>query len=365
MGRQKPCELLNGGVNIQTIFSKGYQMKHTLLAAALVLPIGFEALAQDVGLVERTIPVPHHSQDMEMSVMFPATGQDAIMFADNAVFYGTPVLKDAMPLAGQHPVVLMSHGWGGNYARMAWLSAALAERGAIVVAVNHPNSTTFDLDLDEAFNHWTRAEDLSAALDSVLKDPTFAPLIDETRIYAAGFSYGGWTALSLGGVRANRDGLFSYCEAAGPQSQFCAELTKSAHDPASIDEDKYNASYKDARVSRVAAIDPGLTWELTSGDVVDLDAPLLLIGLGEGDDRLAATDTSARGSNFEALVPQASVQDIAPAMHFTALGVCKPAGKAILLEEKDDPVCTDPEGTDRAQVLGAIIDSVADHFDLN
>jgi len=87
----------------------------------------------------------------------------------------------------------------------------------------HSNSKTFDIDFNTAFNHWTRAEDLSIALGFVLQDNAFAPFIDETPIYATGFSYGGWSALSLAEVRGNREGFFQYCAAAGVGSQFCAE----------------------------------------------------------------------------------------------------------------------------------------------
>lgn len=339
-------------------------MRHIFLALTLSLATAVPTLAQNMGLIERTIPAPHHDEDMQVSVMFPATGTQTTMYAENAVFYGTPVHADATPLVGQHPVVLLSHGWGGNAARMAWLSAGLVARGAIVVAVNHPNSTTFDLDFDTAFNHWTRAQDLTVALDHVMQDPVFADLIDDTRVYATGFSYGGWTALSLAGVRGRRDGFFDYCNAAGSGSQFCAELTAKGVDISTIDKAKYEASYKDPRISAVAAIDPGLTWGLAPEDVADVSAPLLLLGLGNAADRLRATDISALGSNFQALVPQADVLTIAPAMHFTALGLCKPAGEAILREERDDPVCTDPAGTDRAEVLDSIIDALAEHFGL-
>lgn len=339
-------------------------MKLTLPTLALILSASTEIAAQNIGLVELTIAAPHHDHDMQMAVMFPTVGQQHTLFAENAVFYGTAVAQNATPVPGRHPVVLLSHGWGGNYARMAWLGAGLVSKGAIVVAVNHPSSTTFDLNFDTAFNHWTRAQDLSTALDHVLQDPAFAPLIDTSRIYATGFSYGGWTALSLGGVRGNRDGFFNYCEAAGPGSQFCAELETNGVDINAIDQEKYEASYKDRRISGIAAIDPGLTWDIAPKDVQDVTAPLLLIGLGDGADRLNATDTSAFGSGFEALVPQATAMTIAPAMHFTALGLCKPAGEAILIEEQDDPVCTDPVGTDRVQVLDTIIDALADHFDL-
>lgn len=341
-------------------------MKLALVALALALTVltASETAAGEVGLVELSIAVPHHDRDLQMAVLFPSAGQNQSLFAENAVFHGTVVHRDAPPLPGKYPLVLLSHGWGSNYARLAWLAAGLAEKGAIVLAVNHPGSTTGDLDFDTAFHHWTRAKDLSVGLDHLLQDPGFAPHIDSSRIYAAGFSYGGWTALSLAGVQGNRNGFFDYCEAAGAGSQFCAKLTAVGVDITAIDQQKYEASYKDTRISGVAAIDPGLTWNLTPKDVRNVTAPLLLLGLGAGGDRLAATDTRATGSGFEEVVPQATVKVVAPATHFTALGLCKPAGETILIEEQDDPVCTDPVGTDRAHVLGVIVAALGDHFGL-
>lgn len=339
-------------------------MRDIFIVLTIAVLATTELTAQGVGISEFTIEAPHHAHDMQMAVIFPAGDGKEVMFADNAVFYGTSVLENATPAPGKFPVVLLSHGWGGNYSRMAWLSAKLVKRGAIVVAVNHPNSTTFDIEFETAFNHWTRAQDLSIALDYVLKDGVFASIIDETRVYATGFSYGGWTALSLAGVKGSRDGFLDYCIVAGPGSQFCAELADAGVDISAIEQSSYETSYKDSRVVAVAAIDPGLTWSLKREDVQDLEAPLLLVGLGGAGDRLHATDTSATGSNFEVLVPEASVKIFAPATHFTALGVCKPAGEAILKEENDDPVCTDPAGTNRTLILNLISEAVADHFEL-
>ena len=42
-------------------------------------------------------------------------------------------------------------------------------------------------------------------------------------------------------------------------------------------------------------------------------------------------------------------------MHFTALPLCKPMAEEILTQEEDDPVCTDPAGTDRAAVHRRIV----------
>ena len=97
----------------------------------------------------------------------------------------------------------------------------------------------------------------------------------------------------------------------------------------------------------------------------DLVKDVLLIGLGEGGDRLYATNFSASGSGFEQKVEGVKVKTIAPATHFSALLVCKPAGEAILAIEKDDPVCSDPKGTDRKTVHDTIIAEVAKHFSLD
>lgn len=110
----KPYLHVNGRRQHANRITERLSMRHTILALALTLSGGTEIAAQDMGLVEQMIAAPHHNQDMQMSVMFPATGQQQTMFAENAVFYGTPVLSDAEPMPGKHPVVLLSHGWGGT-----------------------------------------------------------------------------------------------------------------------------------------------------------------------------------------------------------------------------------------------------------
>ena len=340
-------------------------MKYLIAALAVMMSVPATLAADRVGMTAINIPAAHHHRPVKTLVFFPAEGGTESLLGGNPVFFGTMVHDQATPLPGKHPLILMSHGWGGNATRMAWLEAGLAAKGVIVVAVNHPNSAIGDIQYQSALNHWTRAQDLSAALDYVLKDSPLGSMIDPARIYAAGFSYGGWTALSMAGVRGRRAGFEAYCKAAGDGSDFCRMLRKQGVDITAIDGAKYEASYKDKRIAAAAAIEPGLTWDLTPSDVSGLDVPVLLIGLGQGKDRLEATDTSKTGNNFEALLPAARVEVIAPANHFTALGLCKPAGAALLAEENDDPVCTDPPGTDRKAVLDRIIELLAEHFKLN
>ncbi len=339
-----------------------------LIPLATALLISAAAFAETPGLMQRALPVPHAPGAIEAAIWYPAApGGAPITYAKNPVFVGVAAREDAPPLAGKHPLVLLSHGLGGNNRSMAWLAAGLAENGAIVVAVNHPGSTTSDFDIDRGLDHWTRVADLSAATDAVLADPKFGPLIDATRISAAGFSYGGWTAMSIGGLRGNLAAYAAHCDAVGDRSTHCNDLAKAGVTLASRDAAAWDADYRDPRISRVVSIDAGLTWGLTD-EVAALVTPTLLIGLGTGADRLFATDTTSSGSGFaprlQKAAPQTEVVEIAPASHFSAIGICTDIGPTIIKEEGEYPICTDPPGADRATVHDQIIARIATFLNL-
>ncbi len=336
------------------------------LLVALSFTFASPASADEApGFMEREIQAPHHGRTMQVAVWYPAGEGKTELFADNPVFHGGEVRRNAKPLSGKHPIVLLSHGMGGTYLSLNWLASGLAEKGAIVISVNHPNGWFKDRQVDKMFNHWTRVEDLQVALDNVLVDAELKDTVNRDRIYAAGFSFGGWTALSIGGATASPTGSLAYCKAAGDRSHNCTDLQTFGLSPANTGVPQWTASHKDARIKAVVALDPGLTWDMTANNVRNLEQKsLLVIGLGTGGDQHYATDTSAKGSNFDGLVPLSKKLVIAPATHFTAMPICKPEGEAILAEEKDDPVCTDPAGTDRQAKHEQIIAAMAQHFKL-
>ena len=82
----------------------------------------------------------------------------------------------------RHPVVLLSHGFGGSARMMAWFGLALAELGYVVIAVDHPGNNGVDPATPAgAVLWWDRADDLKAAFAAVLADP--ALVVDS--LYAA------------------------------------------------------------------------------------------------------------------------------------------------------------------------------------
>ncbi len=333
-------------------------MRVPSLLAALILVPSLAAQAGPAGYGTLSMPAPHHGRVLQGAIWYPASGPGReVLIAENPVFHGVTVSRNAPMADGQHPLVLLSHGLGGHVRSLAWLAAGLAERGAVVIAVNHPNSTWGDFDIEAMLDHWTRVQDLTLALDWALADPGVAPHVDSNRIMAAGFSYGGWTALSMGGLRGDPGGLASHCREYRTTSPLCQDLARAGIDLDALSVETWSASYADDRITHVAAIDPGLTWGLKADHVTGLVDRVTLVGLGSGDDRLVATDFDASG--FAELLPDAGILRLAPAFHFSALPLCKPMAAAILEEEGDDPVCTDPDGADRAALHAAMIDRLA------
>lgn len=330
--------------------------------AALIVSVT-SLLADPAGVRELSIDAPHHGRALTGAIYYPSTGGGALeIYAENPVFVGMPVLKNAEMATGKHPLVLMSHGMGGHIRSLGWLSTGLAEQGAIVIAVNHPNSTWRDSDLGEGLKHWTRTQDLKLALDTLLADPEMKAAIDINRIMAAGFSYGGWTALSLGGMRGNHAAYVSHCNEYGAKSSHCGDLMRGDVGLQDVSPIKWNADYSDSRISSVFAIDPGLIWGIGDEEISDLERNVSLVSLGQDESRLLATNFDLAG--LSSAIPQADVISIVPATHFSMLPVCNPHGAAILEEEGDDPVCTDPAGTDRAAVHGTVIAAIASKLGL-
>jgi len=179
---------------------------------------------------------------------------------------------------------------------------------------------------------------------------------------AAGFSYGGWTALSLGGMTGNHDGAVNACMTHRESMEACEILLSDKVSLQTQDPEAWNASYADSRVTQVVAIDPGFVWGLEKTNTADLLPGALFIGLGGKETRMLATNFVESG--LSSLLPYARIVQLDPAFHFTAMPLCTPEAVAILEAENDDPVCSDPAGTDRAAVHSAIIEAMSEALSL-
>jgi len=145
------------------------------------------------------------------------TGQPRVL--DTVIWYptgsgvGAEPQPDAPPASkgAPFPVVLFSHGSGGEPAHLSYLTEHLASWGFVVVAPAHPGNTSQDGACEIeclADSFINRLPDVIFTLDGVLalRENAAQPLgaiIDPERAAATGFSFGGMTA-----VRAAPEGRF-------------------------------------------------------------------------------------------------------------------------------------------------------------
>jgi predicted dienelactone hydrolase len=339
-------------------------MKRTFAVALTAIGLASAAAADPIAGYDRfEIAAAHRTSLVAVSIWYPVGAPTYRgLIGDNAVFEGTSAYVGAAIAEGRFPLLLLSHGSGGNMDNLSWLSSRLALQGAMVLAVNHPGSTSGDSSPRRSVRLAERAADLSVALDYILADPTFAAHVDRSRITSLGFSLGGATALNLVGARTDRGLYRDYCGRFGGEPADCAFLAKGGVDLANMP-DAFEGDMRDPRIGSAVAVDPALTYAFTDASVAAMDLPVLLINLG-GEERWMAVDASARGSNLTGRLPRVEYATASPASHFTFLALCKPGGRERLAEERDDPVCDDPAGTDRAGIHDEIVERIAEFLRL-
>ncbi len=161
---------------------------------------------------------PVGNKPMKAAVFYPANatssrtkvGPVEIMAEENAPLH-----------QGRYPLVLISHGNGGSLFSHHDTATFLAQNGFVAVAIEHPGDNFRDssgLGTDRVLIG--RNLQLSTLLDHLLAHADFSSVIDPTRIGAAGFSAGGYTALLMVGAKPKFALLKAYCQRQ-PKSVLC------------------------------------------------------------------------------------------------------------------------------------------------
>lgn len=328
----------------------------------------FLLLAVSTGLhasvgFHQSVLISPGERTLSVTMWYPTQLESGIKPAgENAAFYGIDVITDALPEAGEHPLVLLSHGYRGNWRNLSWLAAALVAQGYIVAAPDHPGTTTLNTNPVEAARLWLRPHDLSRVLDYLLADPSLAGKIDDKRIAATGHSLGGWTVMALAGARFSPAQFRRMCKK--PSSVTVCALQKELGLNTRDAGRHFAAAQSDRRIKSVIALDAGLVRGFTEVSLSHIKIPVLLLAAGNNIADLPAHDESGY---LAAFLPPSRVRFtvIPDASHFSFMQLCKP--NAAKLIEEDAPgegiICRDAMQRSRAalhqEIQRQIIDFLA------
>ena len=273
-----------------------------LLGAALLL-LALPACGDDDGPAARSadelfVPGPLGVGHREVSITYTPIGSESERTLAARVWYPAPAdatgspasyavggivrltpelaLDDVAPApGGPYPLVVYSHGNGGDALLAYPFAEYFASRGWVTVSMDHTGNTALDLigsgSLARAVVALLRPQDVSAAIDAAaagLGEADLVGLIDTDRVFLFGHSFGAYTTLVVGGASLDFDALAADCpEDDGDCAWFDSEPLEQAVRAGAL---------ADERVVAIAPQAPAASRYFVNDGYASIDLPVLL-----------------------------------------------------------------------------------------
>ncbi|MCF7645207.1 alpha/beta fold hydrolase [Pseudochrobactrum asaccharolyticum] len=316
-------------------------------------------MAGQVGFRQIELTDKSGNRDLKVALWYPTSDTKSVeMIGENPAFIGIEAIKDATPDKNAHPLVVLSHGYGGSWRNLNWLAGELVGQGYIVAAPDHPGTTTFNRDKEQAAKLWERPHDLSRVIDTVTSDSALAGKIELRRIAAIGHSLGGWSVVALAGAQFDRERFEKDCKD-NPNPRTCGLADELINPQGDVAAEKLKAMKADPRVGAIVSLDLGLARGFTQESLNSISVPVLIFGAGvDIGDLPAKLESGYVASNMPAKTTQ--YVEIADAAHFSFMQICK-AGAAELIEAEtpgDGIVCKDGAGRSREAIHREVVDMI-------
>ena len=281
-------------------------MKSGLFLALTMLAM--PCIAEPAPGIVRHVDATEPARPLALSIWYPSDSEASAIVGGNPVFDGAPAAPGAPILGGPFPLVILSHGGLRSATDSgAWLGAALARSGFVVVEVNAPRPADAAAALDEI---WQRPRDINRAVDAVLNSSDWAGHVDQSRISAVGFALGGTAALAIAGEKLDGQRYRQSCAEGGMGGPDCVWLAAQGVTLAQTRSDSLSMLVRDPRFASAVAIEPEYLAAFEQ-ETAPADLPVMLISLN--------AQPVAGGPLRIVPVPGASISDAFPVC--TAAGV--------------------------------------------
>lgn len=330
-----------------------------LLAILIFWVFTFSSSAQ-IGLVNKVFTDNQRGRILQTVVMYPASSDPVQDMGGNRVFQGFKAsLNSKLSSKTELPLVFLVHGTSGNWRNLTWLGTELVEKGAIVVAANHPGSTTGDATPSSVIQMWNQPKDISFLIDELLKS-SFSKVIDTNKIMVIGSSLGGYSAMALAGVVLDFEQFPEFCSRHNDVgSKYFKPALKKLDDKFYK---KANQSHFDKRITLAVALVPGFVEVMTIKSLQNISTPVLIVGAGLDEN----VPPSAHFRPYlKYLAKNSKYVEIADATHYSFLQICKPGSLEILAEEKAEFACLEKGKKTRAQIHAETLRLIIDFIDIN
>lgn len=236
-------------------------LRFAFAALAALLSVAPAAAQSPQAGFERTTT----AEGVEVGIWYPAPGAAV---HQRLGLYAQDVVPGGVLPPGRHPLIVMSHGSGGDFSGHADTAAALARAGFIVAALTHPGDNWRDK--SRATHVEDRPQALGALITYMLTGWAGHKNVDPGRIGAFGFSAGGFTVLAAAGGRPDLSRMAAHC-AAHPAFFDCRMVGALPPGPGIAWPDK-----GDARIRAIVVAAPALGFAFDRAGLAGVRVPVQL-----------------------------------------------------------------------------------------
>lgn len=300
---------------------------HAFGSLAVICLCLLATLAHAAGLRVIDVPADSEGPALHGAMWYPCSEPPGEVKLGYATL---PGVRDCAVNGDKLPLVVVSHGRGGDFVGHHDTAEALADAGFVVATINHPGDTATDMSRSDDLSVLVeRPTDIKRLIDFMVGASPLASKIDRKRIGFFGFSRGGYTGLVLVGARPDWASTTNLCRTSA--SHMCQQILSKAFPARPL-------TY-DPRI-RAAVIANPLAVMFTTDSFSAVKVPVQLWQSQRGGDGVSPESVAAVNRN---LPGQHEYHTVPNAAHFVFLAPCPPP-----LTKKRPELCTDAPGFDRA-----------------
>ncbi len=258
------------------------------------------------------------------------------------------------PSKEKYPLILMSHGNGGDRFNQAWLAEILASNGYIVASIDHYGNT-WNNKIPECYAQpWERPQDISFVLNELLTSSPYKDAIDSEKIGFSGYSLGGATGMWIaGGTIQERS----------PEEieQFCIQqmpgiVTEKVI--SQVDFSKAHNNYQDPRIGAVFVLAPALGSLFDEKSLQSINIPVYIIAAAK--DRITPLEKNAKF--FAKKLSKATLKVLNnDSDHYVFLSRASLIGRRVL----QSCYCEDPVSVNRKEIHEDVAKAAVHFFNEN
>jgi predicted dienelactone hydrolase len=288
----------------------------------------------------REYAVENNERSFNLTVWYPAANpedlEEEVTYQEGLIVVEGEALRDADPAAdAPFPLVVFSHGSGGTRFQSVFFAEHLASYGFVVVAGDHPLNTAYERVFDpEVYADNILTSFALRPLDALrviaftesltAEGGDLAGVIDMERIAVSGHSFGGYTALAVGGGQIDLTQVETDCPSDVVAVEPFCRISESVPEVAALRGLDTTPSGEfpptsDPRVKAILLMAPALAATFSPDSMNAINVPAMTI-VGTADDLLGDAELIQQriGSNSNILVT------LDHAGHYIFLDECSP-----------------------------------------